>query len=135
MAIKMSQTGAIRRESHGRKKSKKASPKRMQRPQPLPDTNALYPPDLEYAQANYEMRSPTKKRPLSGGPSPDRYKLQIPKQNDDEFQELQAKIFNEHRETQINLLKMKQSIAATRQDLKEKIELGNKTISQYKAII
>jgi len=30
---------------------------------------------------------------------------------------------------------MKQSIAATRQDLKEKIELGNKTISQYKAII
>ena len=98
-SLKMSKTGCIRRQTHGRKKSRKVSPKRRLRPQPLPDTNAIYPPDLEYAQANYEMQSPTKKRPQSGGPSPDRHKLQAPKLDEDEQYESQQKIFAEHRET------------------------------------
>ena len=41
------------------------------------DTNAIYPPSEAYKRATQEMESPTKKRPQSGGPSPDKERIEI----------------------------------------------------------
>jgi len=43
---------------------------------PCKDTNVIYPPDQAYGRANEELKSPSKKRPLSGEPSPDKKKLE-----------------------------------------------------------
>ena len=44
----------------------------------MSDTNNIYPPDHAYKQATEELKSPTKKRPLSGGPSlsPDKHPIE-----------------------------------------------------------
>jgi hypothetical protein len=41
------------------------------------DTNVIYPPNRAYEHANKELQSPTKRRPLSGGPSPDKFKIDM----------------------------------------------------------
>lgn len=53
----------------------------------MPDTNCIYPPDKEYARKNEEMRSPVKKRPQSGGPSPDKIKLDYIQNDQEQEQE------------------------------------------------
>ena len=39
------------------------------------DTNVIYPPDKAYHEANEDLKSPSKKRPLSGGPSPEKHRI------------------------------------------------------------
>lgn len=41
-------------------------------PRIFKDTNTIYPPNQAYNDANEELKSPTKRRPQSGGPSPDK---------------------------------------------------------------
>ena len=41
------------------------------------DTNTIYPPNQAYDDANNELKSPTKKRPQSGGPSPDKQQITL----------------------------------------------------------
>ena len=67
---------------HLKKKQMKRQAKVVER---LPDTNAIYPPDKQYARATEEMKSPAKKRPLSGGPSPDKHKLEVEEKPDPEW--------------------------------------------------
>ena len=119
---------ANRKKKAYRSRGRKMRPRRIQRPQPgmHPDTNIIYPPDRAYEQANNELKSPTKKRPLSGGPSPDKGKLQI-----DEPIKTAQQIFREHRETQILLNKARSNIQQTRLEVKATIAQSQETISQY----
>jgi hypothetical protein len=63
----------------GKKSSKNADKKILRKMKTnsklFKDTNCLYPPNLQYENANNEMKSPPKKRPLSGDPSPDKFRI------------------------------------------------------------
>ena len=48
-------------------------------PKLFKDTNSIYPPNKQYKDANNELKSPQKKRPLSGDPSPDKFKIEANK--------------------------------------------------------
>jgi hypothetical protein len=99
----------MRRSGFNQKRSRKHSPKRIQRPNPFLDTNCIYPPDKEYAEKYEELKSPQKRRPLSGGPSPDKHKLK--------HKELEMRVMEEHREASLYLQKAKEDIAKTRKEI------------------
>ena len=63
--------------SLGGRMTKKLRRKHVRRMQRASDTNEIYPPSKAYGEVNEEMKSPTKVRPLSGGPSPDKNKLRV----------------------------------------------------------
>lgn len=46
-------------------------------PRIFKDTNTIYPPNQAYNDANEELKSPTKRRPQSGGPSPDKQQITL----------------------------------------------------------
>lgn len=51
--------------------------KQKQNQRMFKDTNTIYPPNQAYNDANNELKSPTKKRPQSGGPSPDKLHITL----------------------------------------------------------
>lgn len=92
-------------------------------PKLFKDTNSIYPLNKQYK--DNELKSPYKQRPLSGGPSPDKFKIEYEKgpkykygeqsiftndiqdkiQKDLKFMENCQKIFRDHQETQKMLSK------------------------------
>lgn len=58
------------------------------------DTNAIYPPNQAYDKANNELKSPQKRRPQSGGQSPDKGRIDV---DDDHspIDQLSASIFRD----------------------------------------
>ena len=118
----------------------------------MADTNTIYPPDHAYKQATEELKSPVKKRPLSGGPSlsPDKnpiekvlqpQKLEVKilspaepthHKKDQENENLKNKVFKDCDETSKRIRQTQIKIARTRADLQETIETSKKQIHDYK---
>lgn len=104
----------------------------------MPDTNCIYPPDNEYAQKNEDLKSPVKKRPQSGGPSPDKHKLYYIKHDQEEEHAIMMKcheVLKEHNETTQLLIETKAELVKTRLEIEKDIAHSKQSISKYKNVI
>lgn len=121
----------IKRKQQTYSKAHKQQPRRIQRPPPvpmrLPDTNCIYPPDQEYHRKNESMKSPQKKRPKSGEPSPDKNQIKI-----DDNEEEKCRILAQFYDAKKLLEAAKNGIRETRLKVAEQIEKDTKKIQEYK---
>lgn len=138
-----------RSSSMGRKKATNQRPAKSRRKfkqkQPgrhFHDTNNIYPPNQAYQKAAQDLQSPTKRRPQSGGPSPDKNKIRVDEteQVSEQLQKVQPqdqykRIFTDHKETQILLTRAKAGLQQTRKQIKQSIVQSQNTLDYYKDYI
>lgn len=105
-------------------------------PERAQDTNNIYPPDKAYDDATKELQSPTKKRPLSGGPSPEKNQIKEKKLIEEpSLAEQQRKIFSDHKETQMLLIRAKASVQQSKRLISASIKESQDTINEYHRVI